>query len=77
MITVSIIGTFLGGLLRNSRLNSDNQEDQTVKHPDNMTRKEKLQAIAAIRRVQGEADALKFWLTHGARISRKAFENAR
>jgi len=47
-----------------------------MKHPDNMTRKEKLQAIAAIRRVHGDVEAMKFWLTHCARISRKAFEEA-
>ena len=48
-----------------------------MKHPDNMSRKEKLQAIAAIRRTQGDSEALKFWLTHCPRISRKAFEEAR
>ena len=45
-----------------------------IKHPDNMTRKEKLQRIASFATTQ---EATTFWLTHAARISRKAFIEAR
>lgn len=41
-----------------------------IKHPDNMSRKEKLQMIAAM----DVKDAYNFWLTHCARsISKKSF----
>jgi len=44
-----------------------------VKHPDNMSRKEKLQMIASLP----AKDAWNFWLTHGAgKISKKAFMDA-
>lgn len=44
-----------------------------IKHPDNMTRKEKLQMIAALP----EKEAFKFWLNNAKGISRKAFNEAR
>jgi hypothetical protein len=46
-----------------------------VKHPDSMTRKEKLQRIQSFPIY---SDAVKWWLTHSAgSVSRKAFEKAR
>ncbi len=45
-----------------------------VKHPDNMTRQEKLQRIQSF---PVYSDAVKWWLTHATNISRKAFDNAR
>jgi hypothetical protein len=46
-----------------------------VKHPDNMTRQEKLQRIQSF---PVYSDAVKWWLTHAAgSVSRKAFEKAR
>ena len=44
-----------------------------VKHPDNMSRKEKLKIIAAY----DLSDALKFWLLHCPKISKKAFNEAK
>jgi len=43
-----------------------------VKHPDNMTRKEKLKMIQSLP----EKEALKFWLNNSKGISRKAFNEA-
>jgi hypothetical protein len=45
-----------------------------IKHPDSMTRKEKLQRIASF---QCDNEAFRFWLTHCPRISKKAFYEAR
>jgi hypothetical protein len=44
-----------------------------VKHPDSMTRKDKLKVIAAY----DDKEALRFWLLHCPRISKKAFNEAR
>jgi hypothetical protein len=44
-----------------------------VKHPDSMTRSEKLKIIASY----DLQDALKFWLLYCPRISKKAFNEAR
>jgi len=43
-----------------------------IKHPDNMTRKEKLQKIASLR----GSDAAAWWLRHAPEVSRKAFNEA-
>lgn len=45
-----------------------------VKHPDAMNRNEKLKYIASI---ECDSEALKWWLTHAPRISRRAFDKAR
>ena len=47
-----------------------------MKNPENMSRKEKLAAIALINKVEGEQSAVKWWLTNAARISQKAFMEA-
>lgn len=47
-----------------------------MKNPENMTRKEKLAAIALINKVEGEQNAAKWWLTNAATISHKAFKEA-
>ena len=44
-----------------------------VKHPDSMTRKDKLNVI----RAYDLDDALKFWVMYCPRISKKAFNEAR
>ncbi len=43
-----------------------------VKHPDNMTRKEKLKMIKSLP----AKEAFKFWLNNSHGISRKAFNEA-
>lgn len=45
-----------------------------IKHPDNMTRKEKLQRIASF---PSDKEAMSWWLKHAAKISKKAFYEAR
>ena len=45
-----------------------------IKNPDSMNRKEKLQRIASF---EVEMDAVSWWLKHGARISKAAFDRAR
>lgn len=47
-----------------------------VKHPCNMSRGEKLKMITALSKTQGANEAMKFWLTHCPKISRKAFNEA-
>ena len=42
------------------------------KHPDNMTRKEKLKVIASLP----QKEAMLFWLNNSKGISRKAFNEA-
>lgn len=44
-----------------------------VKHPDSMTRKEKLKMIASL----DQEEAFKFWLNNARGISRKAFNEVR
>ena len=46
-----------------------------VKHPDKMSRKEKLSMISAF---ESEQDSVNWWLRHAARsVSKKAFNSAR
>lgn len=46
-----------------------------IKHPDNMTRKEKLQMIAAFASYK---EASSWWMSHAlSQISKKAFDKAR
>lgn len=45
-------------------------------NPENMTRNEKLQMIAALKRAGRHSEAQTFWLTHAPRISKKAYEEA-
>tara|TARA_R110000851_G_scaffold324567_2_gene491961 strand:- start:106 stop:282 length:177 start_codon:yes stop_codon:yes gene_type:complete len=45
-----------------------------VRHPDNMSRKEKLQMIASFECYR---EASSWWLRHAPRISKKAFNEAR
>ena len=45
-----------------------------AKHPDSMSRKEKLQMIAAF---ECDKDAMRWWLRYAPRISKKAFNEAR
>lgn len=46
----------------------------SVKHPDNMSRKEKMAMISYLYRELGMSEAQKFWLTHCPRISKKSFQ---
>ena len=49
--------------------------NQGVTHPDNMSRKEKLQMIASF---EDHRDASRWWLRHAAgQVSKKAFNEAR
>jgi len=45
-----------------------------VKHPDSMTRADKLKMISSF---ESDADAMIWWLKYAPRISRKAFNEAR
>lgn len=45
-----------------------------VKHPDSMTRADKLKMIGSF---ESDAEAMRWWLKYAPRISRKAFNEAR
>ena len=45
-------------------------------HPDFRTRKQHLAIIGAKKRLQGEAEATRYWLSHCPRISKKAYQAA-
>lgn len=45
-----------------------------VKHPDSMTRADKLKMIGSF---ESDTEAMKWWLKYASKISRKAFNEAR
>jgi len=49
---------------------------EIMKHPDNMTRKEKLDHIRYLKQIGKGTDAMAFWIRECPRISRKAFDDA-
>lgn len=50
-----------------------NNTKSSVKHPDNMSRKDKLKHIRYLKSQAGNKAALAFWVSQGNGISREVF----